>query len=137
MQIYILTISSGKGLPLLVTCFRYFQHPSYSQACIFFFFFFSKLRYSLFKTLYYFQVYSMVIFIICRLHSIIGYCKTLGIIPCYSVNPCCLSILCIVVCICQFHLFLPLYHPFGSHKFVYKCFHFYIDSFVLFFKFHM
>ena len=41
---------------------------------------------------------------------------------CYTVGPCCLSILYIVVCICQSktpNLYFPLPFPFSNHKFVF------------------
>ena len=39
----------------------------------------------------------------------------------YTANPCCLSILCVVICFCLSHtpnLSLPASFPFGKHKFV-------------------
>ena len=62
----------------------------------------------------------------------------------YIVNPYCLSILCIVVCICESHI--PNYpslfsFPFGNHKFVFcvcDCVSaLSLDSFVLFFRFYI
>ena len=49
---------------------------------------------------------------------IVAYYKIL----CYTVGPCCLSIFCIAVCICQSqtpNLALPFPFTFGNHKFVF------------------
>ena len=85
--------------------------------CVFFF----KLKYSWFTMLCEFLIYRKVIHFFFRFFSITVYYKTLNSFLCYTLGPCCLSILYIFL-IPNSSFTPPLPFPFGNYKYVlYVC----------------
>ena len=95
--------------------YKWKQYMLTEFLCVFFFF---KLKYSWFTMLCEFLVYSKVIQFFFRFFSITVYYKILNSFLCYTLGPCCLSILYILL-IPNSPFTPPLPFPFGNYKFVF------------------